>query len=140
MLLENRCGYLKQTVLMKLFDYKEELEVDFSNAIELLEINLNNENKEEFLNAISILKDFSEEHSLKYKQDKLIKKALDMLEIGSKIINGEGYYVGYVKKNKKYYSFSSWDETLVEVKFENIKRHIINDMLECNREFFSITD
>ena len=140
MLLANRCGYLKQTVLMELFDYKEELEVDFSNAIELLEINLNNENKEEFLNAISILKDFSEEHSLKNKQDKLIKRALDMLEIGSKIINGEGDYVGYVKKSKKYYSFSSWDETLVEVKFENIKRHIINDMLECNREFFSIRD
>ena len=121
---------------MKLFDYKEELEVDFSNAIELLEINLNNENKEEFLNAISILKDFSEEHSLKNKQDKLIKRALDMLERGEKITNGEGNYVGYVKKGKKYYSFSSWDKTLVEVEYKEVKRHIIQDMLECNREFY----
>ena len=136
MLLANRCGYLKQILIMKLFDYQEELEVDFSNAIELLEKNLNDENKEEFLNAISILKDFSEEHSLKHKQDKLIKRALDMLERGEKITNGESNYVGYVKNSKKYYSFSSWDKTLVEVEYKEVKRHVIQDMLECNREFY----
>lgn len=116
--------------------YQEEL--DFSNVIELLEENINNHNKEEFLNAIKLLEEFSEEHSLKHKQDKLINKALNFLEGGSKIINGEGDYVGYVKKGKKYYKFYSWDEKLVEIEHKEIKRHVIQDMLECNREFFPI--
>jgi hypothetical protein len=115
---------------------EEQEEFNFDNVLEILYQNINTDNKEEVEQAMYVLKDFSEKSSKKYKQNRLIKRALDMLESGEKITNGEREYVGYIKKEGKYYSFSSWDKTLIEVAYKDIERHITQDMLECDREFY----
>lgn len=64
-----------------------------------------------------------------------IDKALEDIENGLIVANGEGYYVAYFKKGKKYYSFNSHTNKKEVTTLLNIKRHISSDAYEIQRYF-----
>lgn len=67
--------------------------------------------------------------------DIYIEKALEDIEQGYIVANGEDFYIAYYKENKNYYSYNSDTDKKEVTTLERVKRHIKSDAYELQRYF-----
>lgn len=78
----------------------------------------------------------NEKNEQKALNEQNIISAINKLESGRTIYNGDNYFVAYLKRGARYYTFTNDDENEKLTTLENIKKHIKEYTLETNHYFF----
>ena len=105
--------------------YKDFLRANFNNLNDRLK-------RDCFENVVCALRENGYQNIV---DDVFIEKALDDIEKGYILANGESDFVAYYKKGSEYYAYNSYYKTKEITTRSKIERHIKSDSYEIQRYF-----